>query len=121
MTDSQESMIGYIGRFIAPIFKPLGFGQWQASVALIAGLIAKESVISTMNILYNNNLLSVFSSAQAYSFMVFILLYMPCVSAFVSMKKELGSWKWALMAALIELSSAYFISMIAYNICKIIF
>ena len=53
--------------------------------------------------------------------MVFILLYMPCVSAFISMKKELGSWKWAFRAALIEFSAAYFVSMIAYNICLLIF
>lgn len=121
VTDSEKSMIGYIGRFIAPIFKPLGFGQWQASVSILAGLIAKESVISTMNILYNGNLAGVFSQAQAFAFMIFILLYMPCISAFVSMKKELGSWKWAFGAALIEFSAAYFMSMIAYNICKVIF
>lgn len=121
VTDSEKSMIGYIGRFIAPIFAPLGFGQWKACVSLIAGLIAKESVISTLNILYNQNLLTEFSAAQAFSFMVFILLYMPCVSAFVSMKKELGSWKWALGAAVLEMTIAYFVSMIVYNFCKVIF
>lgn len=118
VTNKEESMIGCIGRFIVPIFKPLGFGQWQASVSLIAGLIAKEAVVSTMNILYNGNLSKVFSQASAYSFMVFILLYMPCVSAFVSMKKELGSWKWAINAALMEICVAYFISFLIYNVTK---
>ncbi|MBP0979195.1 MAG: ferrous iron transport protein B [Oscillospiraceae bacterium] len=121
VANNQKSMLGYIGRFIAPIFRPLGFGQWEACVSLVAGLIAKESVISTMNILYNQNLLTAFSPAQAFSFMVFILLYMPCVSAFVSMKKELGNWKWAIGAAILEMSIAYFVSMIAYNLFKIIF
>lgn len=119
VNNNEYSMIGCIGRFIAPIFKPLGFGQWQASVSLIAGLISKEVVVSTMNILYNGNLYGVFSQASAYAFMVFILLYMPCVSAFVSMKKELGSWKWAIGAALMEVSVAYFVSLFTYNAIKI--
>lgn len=121
VADKEKSMIGYIGKFIAPFFKPLGFGQWQTSVSLIAGLIAKESVISTMNILYNGNLTSIFTQASAYSFLVFVLLYMPCVSAFVSMKKELGSWKWAIGAAVMEIFVAYIVSFLVFNLCKIIF
>ena len=120
VTNSEKSMIAHFGKVIAPIFVPLGFGNWKAGVSLIAGLISKEAVISTINILNNGNISGVFSQASAYSYMIFILLYMPCVSAFVSMKKELGSWKWAMGAAGIELFVAYFGSFVAYNIVKII-
>ncbi len=119
--DNERSMIACFGKVVAPIFEPLGFGKWKAAVSLIAGLISKEAVISTINILYNGNVAGVFSQASVYAYMVFILLYMPCVSAFVSMKKELGSWKWAIGAASIELVVAYLGSFIAYNIFLMIF
>lgn len=121
VTNNEESMIGWFGKLIAPLFIPLGFNDWKPTVSLIAGLISKEAVISTMNILYNGNFIGVFSQASAYAYMVFILLYMPCVSAFVSMKRELGSWKWAIGAAIMEVSIAYCVSFSAYHFFKLIF
>ena len=120
VANSEESIIGYIGRFIAPIFTPLGFGQWQASVSLITGLVAKESVVSTMNVLYEGNISQIFSKLSSYSFMIFTLLYMPCVSAFVSMKRELGSWRWAMGAAIMEVGIAYIVALLIYQIGNIL-
>lgn len=121
VTNNEDSMIGCIGKLIAPLFIPLGFNDWRPTVSLIAGLISKEAVISTMNILYNGNFVGVFSKASAYAYMVFILLYMPCVSAFVSMKKELGSWKWAIGSAIMEISIAYCVSFFAYHFLRFVF
>ena len=91
--NAGESILGVIGTFIAPVFRPLGFGQWQESVALLTGLVAKEAVVSTMNVLYgaggDSAMLSgllgtVFTPLAGYSFLVFTLLYMPCMSAFAT-------------------------------------
>ena len=86
-----------IAGFIAPIFKPLGFGDWQIATALIAGFIAKESVVSTLSVLYGSTaaLLSAISPLAAASVLVFCLLYTPCVAAIASIRRELGV-KWAL-------------------------
>ncbi|MGL5648192.1 MAG: ferrous iron transport protein B [Clostridium sp.] len=94
-TDINNSFLAQIGHVIAPIFTPLGFGNWQASVSLLSGLLAKETVISTMQIVYAGDLSIIlphfFSSLAAYSFLIFVLLYVPCVSTIGAMKKEFGT------------------------------
>ncbi|MEG1760344.1 MAG: ferrous iron transport protein B [Hydrogenoanaerobacterium sp.] len=118
VSDSSESIFGHIGAFIAPIFIPLGFGTWQASVSLLAGVVAKEAVVSTMGVLYTstNVIAASFTPLSAYSFMVFSLLYMPCIAAFVSIRREMNSLKWAIGTALFETGVAYFVALLVYQI-----
>lgn len=127
-SDSASSMIGSVGQFIAPIFKPLGFGDWRASIALLVGFIAKEGVVSTLGVLYNvggdavNNvgllaepLKTVFTPLSAYAFMVFTLLYLPCVAALATMKREMNSWKWTLIAVSYQTLVAWLMAFIVYQ------
>ena len=126
-----SSLLGSIGRFILPIFKPIGFTDWQAVVAILTGLVAKESVVGTLGILYgvngdviqNGTLLyqsiqSHFTSAQALAFMTFALLSTPCIAAVAAMKKELKSWKWFSFILIYELVVAYLLSMGIYHIAN---
>jgi len=121
---STESFFGILGKYIAPLLIPLGFGTWQAGVAILSGLVAKEAVVSSMLVLYvaaNNAELStiltgVFTPLSAFSFMLFCLLYVPCISAFVTIKREMGSMKWALASAGMQIGIAYFVSFSVYQI-----
>lgn len=96
VTDSQNSILAVISSFIAPVFKPLGFGDWRISTALITGFMAKESVVSTLTILFGSTqaLQTVLTPLTALALLVFCLLYTPCVAAIASVKRELGA-KWA--------------------------
>lgn len=96
VTDSKDSILAVISGFIAPIFKPLGFDNWKISTALITGFMAKESVVSTLAILFGStqNLLNTISLSSAAALLVFCLLYTPCVAAVASIRRELGG-KWA--------------------------
>lgn len=98
--DSQDSILAAVAGVIAPIFKPLGFGDWRISTALISGFMAKESVVSTLSVLFGTtkNLLNVLTPVSAMSLLVFCLLYTPCVAAVAAVKKELGG-KWAFVVA----------------------
>ena len=97
VSDSQNSMLATVAGLLSPIFAPLGFGDWRVSTALIAGFMAKESVVSTLSVLFGatENLLAILSPLAAASLLVFCLLYTPCVAAIASVKRELGG-KWAL-------------------------
>lgn len=125
----ETSILGVFGRFIAPIFAPLGFGEWQASVSLLTGLVAKEAVVSTMSVLYGVSasadlsaiLSSIFSPVAAYAFLVFILLYMPCMSAFATIKRELGGWRWALSAAAFQTCLAWLTAFVVYHVGMLLF
>ena len=91
VTDSSKSLLALIGSFAAPIFKPLGFGDWRTSTALITGFAAKESVVSTLYVLLpGGSVESVFTAGSAFVFLVFSLLYTPCVAAVSAVKRELG-------------------------------
>lgn len=121
--DSSVSMFGQIGAFIAPVFIPLGFGTWQAAVALLSGIVAKEAVVTTMSVLYGAGGLALqavlatqFTPLSAYAFMVFSLLYMPCIAAFVSIRREMNSLKWALATVLMETGVAYVVALLVYQI-----
>lgn len=124
-TSAEDSILGVIGTFIAPIFRPLGFGQWQESVSLLTGLVAKEAVVSTMSVLYgaggdsamlSGMLGTVFTPLAGYSFLVFTLLYMPCMSAFATIKREMGGWRWAFGAAAFQTALAYLAAMVIYQV-----
>lgn len=124
VSNGEQSMLGVIGKIIAPVFAPLGFGFWQAAVSLLSGLVAKEAVISSMTVLYGaageeslgKMLPELFTPAAAYAFMVFVLLYIPCVAALGAIKREMNSWKWALGTAVMQLGVAYVVSFAAYRI-----
>lgn len=116
--DSQNSILAKAAGLIAPIFKPLGFGSWEISTALISGFIAKESVVSTLNVLYSTTaaLTSTISTSSVAALLVFCLLYTPCVAAIASVRRELGR-KWAGGVVIGQCTIAW----IAAFIVKIIF
>ncbi|MBO5150744.1 MAG: ferrous iron transport protein B [Methanobrevibacter sp.] len=123
---SADSVLGMIGNFIAPIFAPLGFGFWQAAVAIIAGLAAKEVVVATFGTLagmeeddeegITSLVQSTFTPLSAFSFMAFTLLYTPCFAAIGAIKQETNSYKWALTMCTITLVTAYIVSFLIFNI-----
>ncbi|WP_297521181.1 ferrous iron transport protein B [uncultured Clostridium sp.] len=125
LTDNvSDSFLQSIGSFIAPFFAPLGFGNWQASVSLLAGIMAKETVISSMEVIYSGDLhvllSSHFTALSAYSFMVFVLLYTPCVSVIGVMKKEFGT-KFTLFSFFFQLTLAWVCAFLIYNVGLLIF
>ncbi len=125
-TDPQMSVLGIIGSTIAPIFAPLGFGTWQAAVAIIAGLAAKEVVVATFGTLagmeeddeegITNLVHDTFTPLSAFSFMAFTLLYTPCFAAIGAIKQETNSYKWALTMCAITLITAYIVSFLIFQI-----
>lgn len=123
--NSSESILGVIGSFIAPIFAPLGFGNWQSAVAILSGLIARESVVSTLGILYGTGgdalgalsevLQGVFTPLSAYSFMVFILLFIPCIAAVNAVRREMNSAKWTALTFTFQACVAWIVTFIIYQ------
>ncbi|VYU44534.1 ferrous iron transport protein B [Clostridium butyricum] len=115
----NESILASIGNVIAPIFAPLGFGNWQSAVSLLSGLLAKESVLASMEIIFAGDLSSVlpmhFSTLSAYSFLVFVLLYTPCISVLGTMKKEYGG-KFTIMSVLFQLIVAWSVAFLVFNV-----
>ena len=97
VTDSADSMLASVAGLIAPIFRPLGFGDFRISTALITGFMAKESVVATLSVLFGSTeaLQAVLTPLSAASLLVFCLLYTPCVAAIASIRRELGR-KWAI-------------------------
>lgn len=116
--NKSESILAGIGNAIAPIFSPCGFGDWKSSVSLLSGLIAKESIVSTMAVLYDcngtvglvNSVFTHFNTISAYAFMTFVLLYTPCVAALSTIIKELKSAKWVCISIVYQLILAWFAS-----------
>ena len=103
VTDSQNSILAHVAGVIAPIFKPMGFGDWRISTALITGFLAKESVVSTLSILFGGTeaLMSLLTPLAVVSLLTFCLLYTPCVAAIASIKRELGG-KWAVAGVVLQ-------------------
>ena len=119
---SLDSVLGMIGSAIAPIFEPLGFGFAEAAVAIIMGLLAKEVVVGTFGTLFGvgeealgDVLINLFTPLSSVSFMVFVLLYVPCLAALFTIKKESGSWKFTIFAAALMLVVAWVVSFIVYQ------
>ena len=125
-TNPKMSLLGIIGSFFAPIFAPLGFGTWQAAVAIIAGLASKEVVVATFGTLagmdsndharITNLIHDTFTPLSALSFMAFTLLYTPCIAAIGTIKQETNSYKWPLIMCAITLISAYVVSFLIFQI-----
>ena len=122
VSDSKDSILAMVAGVIAPIFKPMGFGDWRISTALITGFMAKESVVSTLSILFGNTaaLLSCITPLSAASLLAFCLLYTPCVAAIASIKRELGG-KWAIFVVIAQCVIAWLVSLIVYGIGNLIF
>lgn len=123
--DPQHSILGVIGGIIAPVFSPMGFGSWQAAVALLTGFVAKEMVVSSLAMFCGFSLSAaggavqgalsgVFTARSAYAFLVFVLLYTPCMAAVATMRRELNSRKWTAFAMCYQLIAAYVVSFIVY-------
>ncbi len=123
MVDINSSFLAAIGKFINPIFIPLGFASWQNSIALLTGLMAKEVVVGTMGVIYGSNLAHIlpnyFTPLSAYSFLAFVLLYTPCVSVIATMKKEYGN-KMAIFSLSYQLILAWIVSFIIFNVGSLI-
>ncbi len=120
VTDSAKSMLAVLAGVIAPIFAPLGFGDWRMSTALLTGFMAKESVVSTLSVLLGGQDVTAFLAPQAaLALLVFCLLYTPCIAAVASVKRELG-WKWATWMVLFQFSVAWVLSYAVYLVAGII-
>ena len=126
----EESLLAAAGRFAAPVFAPLGFGDWRAAAALITGLSAKEAVVSTLTVLAEGAsgikglslpvmLASMFTPLSAFSFLVFCLLYAPCAASVAAMAKTSGSIKHALLTFAFQTALAWLAAFIVYNIGQI--
>lgn len=127
VADSAQSLLAALGAWIAPLFAPLGFGDWRVSTALITGFIAKESVISTLGVLTGSGadvtaaaLGTLFTPVTAASFLAFTLLYTPCVAAISAVKRELGSSRKAAGVALAQCAIAWVVSLLVYRIALVL-
>lgn len=122
----SESILKSLGVKLAPLFKPLGFGYWQIVLALISGLVAKEAIVSSLHVIYaetavlSTSLTNMISPLGAYSLMLFILLYAPCVSAFMAAKNEFKSFKPAVFSMVWQISIAYITSLAFFQISSFI-
>ena len=133
VADAADSFLGAVGGVLAPLLTPLGFGTWQAAVALLTGLVAKEAVVSSMSLFYGFSLGasgSVVASAlsgtfatpvAAYAFLVFVLLYVPCVAAVSTLYREMNSLKWTVRSILWQLGAAYLGAFLVYQIGSLLF
>jgi len=119
VTDSGDSILALIAGLIAPLFVPLGFGDWKVATALMTGFMAKESVVSTLSVLFGDvaGVTSAISPAAAGALLVFCLLYTPCVAAIASVKRELGG-KWALRMVLLQCIVAWIAAFLTFMLFK---
>ncbi len=128
MVDAEQSILASIGRVIAPVFVPLGWGEWKAAVASVTGLIAKENVVGTFGILYGfsevaedgaevwANLQAAFTQLSAFSFLIFNLLCAPCFAAIGAVRSEMGTTKWTLLTVGYQTIFAYVVALIVYQL-----
>ena len=119
VTDQSQSMLAGLGGLIAPVFVPLGFGDWRTSTALVCGLVAKESVISTLTVLLGSTsaaaLSGMFTAPIAYVFLVFVLLYPPCVAAISTVRSELGG-RYAVAVFVLQVTVAWIIAFVVHTV-----
>lgn len=123
VTDSARSLLAVVGKWIAPIFTPLGFGDWRISTSLITGFTAKEAVVSTMSVLCGTSMSNLsaalggfFTPLSAVSFLVFTLLYTPCVAAVAAIKREMGSALQAAGIVLMQCALAWFVALVVFQV-----
>lgn len=127
-TDIEDSILAFLGKSAAPFFTPLGFGDWRAASALIAGLSAKEAVLSTLAILSGSAggaslaalLIEIFTPASAFSFMIFCLLYVPCIATLTVIRKETGKVSVSLMMLLGQTVIAWLVSFLLFHVASLI-
>ena len=126
VTDSGESLLAMIGKLIAPLFVPLGFGDWRAATALIGGFTAKEAVVSTLGVLTGSTMANlsetlgqIFTPVSAVSFLVFTLLYTPCVAAVATIKRELGSGLKTFGVVCMQCGVAWIVSCVVYQVLRL--
>ena len=123
LTEMSSSLLATIGSAIGPVFAPLGFGTWEAAVALVTGIMAKEVVLSTMGVIYGGDLSvvlpTIFTQLTAVSFLVFVLLYTPCVAVIATIKKEYGG-KFAAASSFFYFAVAWVMSFLIYQIGSLI-
>jgi ferrous iron transport protein B len=129
VSDSADGILAHIGTFIAPVFTPMGFGMWQAAVALLTGLIAKEAVVASLSLLYGFSLtadnltvaaaMTGFTPLSAFSYLVFILLYVPCAAAIATIYREMNSLRWTAASVAWQMLMACLISTLVYQIGRL--
>lgn len=124
MVDAGDSILASLGNIIAPIFKPLGFGNWQSSVATVTGLVAKENVVGTFGVLYGiadaaednaallGQVAGMFTMASAFAFVIFNMLCAPCFAAIGAIRREMGSWKWTWITLGFQTFTAYITALV---------
>lgn len=127
--DTADSILAALGNLIAPVFAPMGFGVWQAAVALLTGLIAKEAVVSSMSLFYGFSLTDyaaagavmavTFTPAAALAFLVFCALYTPCVAAIATIRREMNSLSWTALALIWQLGVAWLVSFAVYQMAAV--
>ncbi|MCI9426470.1 MAG: ferrous iron transport protein B [Eubacterium sp.] len=122
VSDSADSLLALVGKWIAPIFSPLGFGDWRISTSLLTGFTAKEAVVSTMGVLLGAKmsglpeaLSGLFTTASAISFLIFTLLYTPCIAAVASIRREMGSRREAAAVVILQCVIAWLAAFLAYH------
>ena len=122
VSDSQDSILAAVAGLIAPIFRPMGYGNWKITTALITGFMAKESVVATLNVLYGSmaELLAAITVRAAGALLVFCLLYTPCVAAIASIRRELGS-AWATFIVVFQCAVAWMASLLTYGLLGLLF
>lgn len=122
VAESKESILAILAGYITPIFNPLGFGDWRISTALISGFMAKESVVSTLSILYGStqSLLMSLTTPAALSLLIFCLLYTPCIAAIAAIKRELNG-KWALIVVFGQCLIAWLAAFVVYHLILLVF
>ena len=121
----EHSFIGYVGKAMEPVLEPLGF-DWKMGVGIVAGVGAKELVVSTLGVMYADEaptlqdaLVQTVPPAGALAYMVFILLYFPCIATFVAIKNESGGWKWAIITAIYTIVLAWVAAFITFRIASL--
>lgn len=132
MTSQETSLLAALGTIIAPIFAPLGFGTWQAAVATITGLVAKENVVGTFGVLFGlgeagerdpallSSIAASFTAVSAIAFMVFNLLCAPCFAAIGAIRREMGGWKWTMIAVGYQTGLAYVMAFIIQQLGSVL-
>ena len=121
VADSADSLLALVGQWIAPVFSPLGFADWRCTTALISGFVAKESVVSTLQVLLGSAAIgTLFTTKTAVSFLVFTLLYTPCIAAVATIRRELNSVVKTAGVILMQCSVAWVVSLIAYTLARLL-
>ena len=119
VTSTDQSLLARIGSIVAPLFAPLGFGDWRVSTALITGFMAKESVVSTLTVLLGGNtalLQTLFTPFTAYVFLIFTLLYTPCVAAIATVRREMGTVRAAAGIVLVQCATAWIVAFAVHGV-----